>query len=163
MLVVQIVEILWTKATRGAPRSSERVGLPRAFPIACNAGDYILQRHQMAEWENFRPTLIRAETKPSAPGSEGALRMSPGEPGTFVLGVLGTLGAGQPKRPALPKMIQLISGQYVRVTLNARHTTYSGQYYSETIYNVASGEELAPDRFLSSPPDHEIDLKANLF
>lgn len=163
MLVVQVVEILWTKATRGAPRSNERAGLPRAFAIAGEKGEYLIQRHRMAEWDDFRPGLVKVETKPSVPGSEGSVRISHGEHGTFTLGLLGTAHDGQPKRPSLANAVKLAPGQYVRLTLNARHTSYSGQYYSETIYNIAFGEEVAPNRFLSAPPDHDLDFKANLF
>jgi hypothetical protein len=163
MLVVQVVEILWTKATRGAPRSNERVALSRAFAIAGDKGEYVIQRHRMAEWESFRPNIVKAETKPSVPGSEESLRIARGELGSFTLGLLGTPHDGQPKRPGLPKAIELKPGQYVRLTVNARHTNYSGQYYSETVYNIACGEEVMPDRFLSGPPDHDLDFKANLF
>jgi hypothetical protein len=163
MLVVQVVEILWTKATRGAPRSNERANLPRAFPIEGGPGQCIIQRHRIAEWEGFSPKLIQCERSPSIPGSVEVLRISSEPAGTFTLGILGTPSAGQPKRYPAPKALQLVPGQYVRLTVNARHTTYSGQYYSETVYNVACGEEVATNRFLLSPPDHELDLKANLF
>ena len=163
MLVVQVVEILWTKATRGAPRSNERVALPRAFAIAGDKGEYVIQHHRMAEWESFRPSITKVETKPSVPGSEESLRISRGELGAFTLGLLGTPHGGQPKRPIFSKAIELKQGQSVRITVNARHTNYSGQYYSETVYNVACGEDIAPDRFLSGRPDHDLDFKANLF
>lgn len=163
MLVVQVVEILWTKATRGAPRSNERAALPRAFVIASLDEQYVVQCHRMAEWESFHPTLVRSEATTSVPRSEGCLRIARGDSGSFVLGLLGTPNAGRPKRPALPAAVELMPDRFARITLNARHTNYSGQYYSETVYNVACGESVAPDRFLSGPPDHDIDLKANLF
>jgi hypothetical protein len=162
MFVVQVVEILWTKATRGAPRSNERAVIPRAFAISRRDGEYVVQRHRMTEWEGFRPMLVEANIKPSVPGSEGLLRTSRGQRETVILGLLGTPYTGQPKRPVLPKVVELLPGEYARITLNARHATHSGQYYSETIYNVASGEDIAIDRFLSEP-DHDVDLKANLF
>ncbi len=164
MLVVQVTEILWTKATRGAPRSNERVRLPRAFTIMNHEGvAYVIQYHRMAEWESFKPTLVKAETKQSVPGSEDALRISHAGVGSFLLGLQRTPNGGQPRRTAMPTAIELALDQYARITLNARHTTYSGQYYSETIYNVACGVKVAPDRFLSGPPEHEINLKAHLF
>ena len=163
MLVVQIVEILWTKATRGAPRSNERVALPRAFPIVGDRASYVVQRHRMAEWESFRPALIKTEARPTVPGSEGSLRISQGEDEAFTLGLLAEAHNGQPRRFTLQKAVKLKRGEYFRLTINARQTSYSGQYYTETIYNVASGEEVPPDRFLSSPPNHDLDFKANLF
>jgi hypothetical protein len=116
----------------------------------------------MAEWDTFRPVVVKAEAEVSIPGSEGALRIVPKERGLFVLGLIGTPNAGQPKRCASPA-VELAPGQYARFTVNARHTTYSGQYYFETVYNVVSGTEIKPDRFLSHEPDQDIDLKANLF
>lgn len=47
--------------------------------------------------------------------------------------------------------------------LNARHTNYSGQYYSETTYHLACGTPATPERFTQGHPDHDLDLKAYLF
>jgi hypothetical protein len=163
MLVVQVVEILWTKATRGAPRSNERVMLPRVFPIASGRGECMVQRHRIAEWEEFSPKLVKAGESLPLPGGVDVLRISRHSNGSFTLGVLGTPNAGQPKRRPIQRAVDVASGQYVRITINARHTTYSGQYYSETVYNVACGEEVEGNRFLLGPPDHDVDLKENLF
>ncbi|HEY8876091.1 MAG TPA: hypothetical protein VIN03_00920 [Roseateles sp.] len=162
MLTVQVVEILWTKATRGAPRALERVSLPRAFPVDSPPGNYVVQRYRLAEWEDFQPQLLKTETFDNVRGTEGVLRITFRD-GAFSLGVSGTPRSGQPKRRALPDAIELSAGQFARLVLNARHTSYSGQYYSETIYNVACGDVVPADRFLSGKPDHDIDLKANLF
>jgi hypothetical protein len=163
MLVVQVVEILWTKATRGAPRSNERVSLPRQFPVLGGSGECLVQRHRMAEWEQFAPKLVKTDERLSLPGSVDVLRISRLSEGSFTVGILGTPNAGQPRRRPIQQAVEVASGQYVRITLNARHATYSGQYYSETVYNVACGEEVPSGRFLLGPPDHDLDLKANLF
>ena len=163
MLVVQIVEILWTKATRGAPRSNERVSLPRSFPINGATGHYFVQRHRIAEWEGFQPKHVKSEEKQSVPGSEDLLRISRSVDGSFLLGLSGAPDAGQPKRYAVPKALTIHPGEYARLMVNARHTTYSGQYYSEVVYNVANDAKIQADRFLLGAPDHELDLKADLF
>ena len=163
MLVVQVVTILWTKRTRGAPRSRERVALPRAFPILTGAGPCIVQHHRIAEWETFSPTLVKSESLPSVPGRVEILRISREAGGRLILGFLGTPAFGRPKRHPIEKALAVASGDYVRLTVNARHTSYSGQHYSETTYNVACGEDVATDRFLLGPPDRELDLRANLF
>jgi hypothetical protein len=162
MLVVQVVEILWTKATRGAPRSNERVSLPRAFPITDESSDCIIQRHRILESEAFAPRLVKLERFASPPGSVDALQVVPLADGAFSLGVYGTPYSGQPKRRPLLNAIKLKSGQSARLVINARHTHYSGQHYSETVYNVACGNSVAPAQFLT-PPDQELDLKADLF
>ena len=163
MLIVQVVEILWTKATRGAPRSNERVNLTRAFPIEGGSSECVVQRSRIAEWEAFSPKLIKCEEAQTVPGSVDVLRISSEPEGSFTLGILGTPNAGQPKRHPVSRAVKLAPGQYARLTVNARHTTYSGQYYSETVYNVACGEGIPGNRFLLGPPDHELNLKANLF
>ena len=163
MLVVQVVEILWTKATRGAPRSKERQVLPRAFPVEGAAGGCVIQRYRMAEWEAFSPKLVKFEQAPSIPGSVDVLRISSEPDGAFTLGILGTPNSGQPPRRAIEKAVSLSLGEYARLTVNARHTSYSGQYYTETVYNVACGDKIPGNRFLMGPPEHDLNLKANLF
>ncbi len=163
MLVVQVVEIWWTKATRGAPRSNERVGLPRAFSIDSGPTEYLLQHYRIEEWAAFQPKILQSETKSLEPRTEGVLRISPEAGGYFSLGLTGTPYGGQPKRPAFQNAIRLAPGHYARLIVNARHTSYSGQYYSETVFNVACGKSMPPNRFLLGPPDYELDLKANLF
>ena len=163
MFIVQIVEIIWTKATRGAPRSNERVALPRAFLLDTTPAQYQVQRYRMAEWESFRPTVVQRDLKPSIPASEDQLRIAPLGPNQFALGLLGASHGGQPRRHPVPEALVIQSGQFARLVVNARHTSYSGQWYSETVYNVAYGDDLASDRLLTRPPDHEFDLKTNLF
>ncbi len=164
MLALQVVEILWTKATRSAPRSNERAALSRAFPFDVEPAEYVVQHFRLAEWEGaFAPELVKVTSKPAVSGSEGALRIQAVPNGSFKFGFLGTPNAGQPKRKALPETFTLLPGEYARLVVNARHATYSGQYYSETIYNITCGPHVAADRFLQGHPEHELDLKANLF
>lgn len=163
MLVVQVVEILWTKATRGAPRSNERAGLPRAFPIDLDASQCIVQHHRMAEWENFSPKLVKHEKLSNTPGSIDVLRIIPETDGAFLLGILGTPKSGQPIRRAVHGAIRVLPGEWARLIVNARHTSYSGQHYSETVFNVSCGSGVPSNRFLSGLPEHELDLKDDLF
>lgn len=164
MLAVQIIEILWTKATRGAPRANERAALLRAYPFPGECAEYSLQQLRLAEWKNaFAPELVQLVRKRSVPSSEGVLRIQSQPNGSFKLGFLGTPNSGQPKRRAISEAFTLSADQHARLLVNARHTTHSGQYYSETIYNVACGINVAPDRFLLSKPEHELDLRDHLF
>ena len=78
MLVVQLVEILWTKATRGAPCSNERVRLPRAFPVPGGTAEYVFHHVRLAEQEAFAPTMITLESATAVPRTQGVLSLSPG-------------------------------------------------------------------------------------
>ena len=165
-LAVQVVEILWSKATRGAPRSNERAALPRAFPMLPSPTEgavFVLQRHCMAEWvHQFSPRLEETTQAPEVPCSLDVLRLAPLPQGGFLLGWTGTPHGGQPRRAPSRSALKLMPGQYARLVLNARHTNYSGQYYSETIYHLACGTSGTPERFTQGPPDHDLDLKAYL-
>ena len=163
MLVVQIIEIIWTKATRGAPRSKERASLPRAFPVESGVGECLVQRYRMSEREEFCPMLVVSSSSLPLPGVVGVLRIVPEAHSGYVLSFAGTPNLGQPKRRPIQNALKVVPDEFVRVIVNARHTSYSGQSYSESIYNVACGERVAIDRFLSGKPDHELDLNANLF
>jgi len=163
-LVVQIVEIFWTKATRGAPRANVRADLPRQFILSGEMGAYVVQRHRLAEWEdNFALQPVKVEVKRAVPGAEDELRIVQGQDGTIRLGLGGTPYGGQPRRVPVTNGPVLVPGGYVRLRVNGRHTSYSGQWYSEKVFNVAMGDHLAADRFLLTQPDQVLDLTANLF
>ena len=162
MLVLQVVEILWTKATRGAPRANERVALPRAFAFAAGSQACLIQHYQQAEWDDFTPRLRQQEERNAPPGSMDALQLISLGSDRYSLGILGTPHDGQPRRHPVLRAITLLPGETARLVVNARHTSYSGQYYSERIYNVGSGKNLPADLFLH-PPTHSLDLKAHLF
>lgn len=165
MLVVQVVEILWTKATRGAPRSNERAALPRAFPLEIGAAaECTVQRHRMAEWDGFAPEALKLEHLSNVPGSIDVLRIQPEKGGAFLLGMLATPNAGsQPKRRAIPEAMRLMPGEWARLVVNARYTSSRGQHYTERIVHVTCGAAVPGDRFMRGSPDHELDVKADLF
>lgn len=162
MLLVQVVEILWTKATRGAPRSNSRAALPRFFEFSGSGASCIVQYYRLAEWSAFAPQLFKQESLHSPPSVVGVLKISVEGAESVSLGISGTPNLGQPKRFPIPTAIELRSGQSARIILNARHTSYSGQHYSETVYNVALGDELSGVRHLRTV-DHLLDLRQQLF
>lgn len=163
MLVVQVVEILWSKETRGAPLSSIRAKLPRAFLIDAPIAPYVFQHIRMEEWEEFNPCVVETRTKTAVPRIEGGLAMQSGEADSFHLGLIGNPSGGKPNRYPVNRALTLSYGESARLIVNGRHTSYSGQWYSEYVYNVMSGSELVPNRFLSRKPDHEFSLAAHLF
>ncbi|HEY9010153.1 MAG TPA: hypothetical protein VIN06_03975 [Devosia sp.] len=163
-IVVQIVEILWTKATRGSPRANERASLPRQFSLSGETDTYVVQHHRLVEWkDNFAPQPIKVEVKRAVPGVEGELRIVKRHDGSIQLGLTGTPYGGQPPRVPVTDGPILGPGGYVRLRVNARHTSYSGQWYSEKVFNVAMGDHVPADRFLLTQPDKVLDLMADLF
>jgi hypothetical protein len=59
--------------------------------------------------------------------------------------------------------LTLRPGEVARLLINGRHASYSGQWYSQYVYNVANDVTVTADRFLQGKPDHEFSLAADLF
>ena len=166
MLAIQVVELSWTKLSRGAAGGEWRSEVPRALPVDLRPGDgaCVVQRYRLEAGNGFQPQLLSREALAQIPGKEGHLRIRADGHDRFLLGL-----AGNPeKRPPpgwqeVPTAIALAPGQFIRFIVNARHTSFRGQWYVETTYNVTAGNEVAADRFMQGPPDRELDLRGHLF
>lgn len=163
LIAVQVVEIGWTKATRGAPRANERARLPRAFILPHTGAAYACQHYLMHEQEGFAAVLKKERQADRAPLKERSLILRERDDGVLVLGLKWDPSEGQPRRSPSNSAIRLAPGQSARLVLNGRHTSYLGQEYSEVIYNVAYGEAIAPERFLCAEADRQFSLAAHLF
>jgi len=162
-LWVQQVDILYTKASRGAPQATVRNRLPRAFVMHV-AGEpaFAFAHHRLLEWNDFQPVLQETGTAAAPPRGQNDLVI--GASGDVVtLGLRWRSSIGQPARHDRPKAITLRPGQTARLIINGRYTSYSGQVYTEATYNVAFGERLPDDVFLASEPADVLDLRAELF
>lgn len=163
MLAVQIVEILWTKATRGAPRADERARLPRAFPLSDAVSEYRVEPHRLSEWGGFAHQPLDVRLADSVPSHEGVLSIRRESGDTCLLGLIGAPGLGKPRRHPRPETLRLQPGETARLVINARHASYAGQHYSETVFNVAYGDRIDSSCFVSRSPDYVFELLADLF
>jgi hypothetical protein len=166
MLVVQVVELLWDKASRDAGSRDLRAKVPRALPIDVGAGNVmcVIQHYRLHAWRGFQPELERHETLAHVPGSEGSLRIRSTGQDRYLLGFAGnTTRRPPPGWPEVPIALVLEPGAFVRFIVNARHTSYSGQTYVETTFNVTAGVDIPANRFLLGPPDRELDMRGHLF
>jgi hypothetical protein len=134
MLWVQRVDILYTKASRGAPAATARNQLARAFSMQLKTGQlYGFEYYKLLEWSDFVPTLEKRENASSPPNREGDLVIE-------------------------------AAGESVQLGLRyGRYTSHSGQVYTEATYNVAFDDLLEPDVFLASPEPAVLDMRADLF
>jgi hypothetical protein len=117
----------------------------------------------MAEWEGFSPQCVKSVSNESVPRIQGGLAIRSIASETFRLGLIGNPSGGKPYRHPVNEALTLQHGEFARLIINGRHTSYSGQWYSEFVYNVASGASIPADRFLQEPPTHEFSLAADLF
>jgi hypothetical protein len=46
---------------------------------------------------------------------------------------------------------------------NGRHASHAGQWYSQQTYNVAFGEGIVADAFISRQPQHLFSQEPDLF
>ncbi|UXI67920.1 hypothetical protein [Tahibacter amnicola] len=162
-VAVQVVTIQWTKATRGAPGSIRRAALPRAFPLRQGTGWCSIEHITLSEWEQFRAHHRVEEPLGQLPFEICSLRLRLESADELSVGIGCTQHAGQPWRIARPRVMGLGPGQSGRVATNARHTSYAGQWYTETTFHIAYGGDLSPDRFMSGKPDRDYNQKAALF
>jgi hypothetical protein len=163
MVVVQRVQILWTKETRGAPRANQRAGLPRIFVVVHNDENFGFYFQQMIERDGFKVNLIEQRRAAKLAASEGSLVLKENADGELILGLRWSSADGQPKRYPRLEVIHLAKGQWAQLVMNGRHSNYSGQFYSEDVYNVAYGEPIASNVFIARAPDHRFSLAADLF
>ena len=108
MLVVQVVELVWTKASRGAAGGARRAEVQRALPIDLQPADgaCLVQRYRLEAGNGFQPKLLSREALQHIPGKEGHLRIHADGHDRFLLGL-----AGNPeKRP--PPGWQEATGDY---------------------------------------------------
>ena len=166
MIVVQVVRIVWTKASRGAPHATARNALPRAFPLAGNPGPYVLERHRLVETApgTFTASEVERATSLTVPRREAELLIDARED-RLRLGLQwrsGMLGTGQPRRPDRRRAIELRPGQTARLVVNGRHASSAGQWYTQDTFNVALVNELAPGLFTDAPPLAVVRLEADL-
>ncbi|HEX5725001.1 MAG TPA: hypothetical protein VFX98_06020 [Longimicrobiaceae bacterium] len=163
MLWVQRVDILYTKESRGAPAATARNRLPRALAMHAGADDgYAYEHYWLLERNDFTPTLKESRAGPAPPRRQGDLVIGAAND-TVTLGLRYNRAIGLPVRHDTPRALTLAKGQTARLIINGRYSSYSGQLYTEATYNVAFGDSLPPDVFLSREPDATLDMRADLF
>jgi hypothetical protein len=98
MLWVQQVDILYTKASRGAPTATTRNRLPRAFVMHVGVdAAYVFEYYRLLEWKDFAPTLEKARSEVAPPRQEGYLVMEVSRD-SIKLGLRWNHAIGQPPR-----------------------------------------------------------------
>ena len=162
-IAVQHIRIIWTKQSRGMPQAQIRSLLSRKLMIGHDLKDkYTYCLYHMLEEKHFScqiSSFIEKNTVPLLAGNCLRLRE---ENGQLILGLIAD-EFGQPYRYPRTETIRLQPNQCAQLSINHRYTSYSGQYYSEDIYNVAYSEVIKQDAFLNQPTTKYLNLMADLF
>jgi hypothetical protein len=162
-LWVQLVEIIYSKASRGAPGATVRNQLPRAFAIHGGPEPFYSEHWKCLEDAGYAPRLVHSRSADELPRRDAQLTCKLG-PASVKLGLRRPAwSAGQPRRRDVPTAVELRPGQTARLITNHRHSGYRGWHYTEATYNVALGDDIPPDVFLLGEPTAIHDERANLF
>jgi hypothetical protein len=165
MIVVQHIEVIWTKASRGAPAATVRNRLPQALPHLPGAGNetYLFRHHRFDESNAFAVTLIEARTADAPPRREGELLIALRPDGALTLGLRHTGITGKPPRRERPQLLTLALGERGRLVVNGRQADYAGQRYRRATYNVVQTDSAPPDLFTAGEPERLVSLETDLF
>jgi hypothetical protein len=162
MIWVQQVDILYTKASRGAPLAARRNKLPRAFPMHPRSPDpYAFEHYKLLEWADFVPTLEERKSGAFYPPKQNSLVIEPS--GDGIRFRLRRNRLHKPHRRDNPSALVLVKGRTARLILNSRSSYKSGPIYTEATYNVAFDGAIAPDVFVVAGEPLLLDLRVDLF
>ncbi len=131
MIIAQLVEVLWTKASRGAPAAAERNRLPQALPLTPGSEGqvYLFRHHRFDEKDGFAGVQLDGREAAQPPRREQELLLELHSDGTLILGLRHTLATGKPPRHERPQLLSAVLGEHAQLVVNGRHTSYSGQWY----------------------------------
>ena len=160
---VQQIDIIYTKASRGAPQATIRNRLRRAFAMLGGGGDaFYFEHYKLLESKDFVSNLHETSSAASPPKRKNSLVIELAEK-SLTLGLMWNASIGQPRRNSKARAVTIKPGQTARLSINGRHASYSGQFYTEATYNVAFGDRIPAGVFLNAEPDSVFDLRADLF
>jgi hypothetical protein len=160
---VQQVDIIYTKASRGAPQSTARNRLPRAFVMVGTRDDaFYFEHYKLLESKDFVSELQESSSAASPPKRKNSLAIELSE-NSVTLGLIWNGSIGQPFRRNKLRAVTIRPGETARLSINGRHASYSGQFYTEVTYSVALGDSISNDVFIKAEPDSVFDLRAELF
>ena len=164
MILIQHIETIWTKRSRGMPGAAKRNAVPRVLVVAAtDASTDAIFLHKVAckEGNGFAPEQ-QTEVIDS-PKQYWSLAFD--DENGFLVGsfTYDLHKHGQPSRHhSRTRIFKLREGEYGALHINGRHTYYSGQFYTQHVVNVAFLNAFDSEVFLKEP-DMCVNLMANLF
>ena len=164
MLVVQRIETLWTKESRGMPNAAKRNAVPRTLPLPRNDTNQGLYLHEVkaSERDNFK--LHQSTELWTDISKYWSLEFLQQDTVIEVLFTYNYYRHGKPSRGAYRRpLFTLVDGQVGVLHINGRFAFYSGQYYVQNFVNVANVCAVESGIFINGVPDFFVDETRNLF
>jgi hypothetical protein len=165
MIAVQLIEVLWTKASRGAPHSTARNQVPRALPLLPCTRSFAFQHFRFMEWTGFEQQLVEERCDDETPREVHELRLSRKPDLSLWAGLAYSAETGLPARKGQRWLAEISGTCSTRLCTNGRHTDAHGsQHYRQATYNLF----VTPDggdrnNLVSTEPRRTFSMEANLW
>lgn len=160
-LAIQVITTHWHKSERGAPHATQRSMLPQAFAMLPGRGPVSIQLLRRSSGDvTPQPSEQRHTT--SLDFRVQALRFDRSDPDQTRVSFVGNDRFVFPRRHPIPDLLKLTAGCYARLLINYGLTHETRGIYVSQVINIGTGEDVALNRFVSSPPDMIRDLSENL-
>ena len=165
MLIIQHLETIWTKKSRGMPEAGIRNAVPRKLEIpvkATRVDGIFIHKVTAREWEDFslehKTEIIENDKR------YWTLAFRRESDAVQVLFTYDYISHGQPERKDhRTPLFKLVLGEWGSFHINGRFASYSGQYYTQHFLNIGNIAEFKPDLFLESEPKVHINKMDHLF
>jgi len=165
MMIIQHIETIWTKKSRGMPEAGKRNAVSRKLEIPVNAKRFdgiLIHKVTAREWEDFsleqKTEIIKNDKR------YWTLAFHRESDAVQVLFTYDYIRHGRPERKDhRTPLFKLALGEWSSFHINGRFTSYSGQYYTQHFLNVGNIAEFNPDLFVEIEPKVHVNKMDHLF
>ena len=165
-LVLQAIQVTWTKASRGMPQAARRNQVPQTLELPESSGSGPLWLHQVQARES-RNFALEPESRllDRIPVNwEHGIVFKPDDEKLQVSFRYSQSQHGLPRRaPERLPLFHLSPGQTAQFAINGRFVSERGQFYRSLTLNLAWRRPFDTGLFLNRKPDRRVDYCAHLF
>ena len=165
MVIIQLIYVVWTVKSRWAPEANLRNAVAKSLPIQLDQSQFLFEKYSFGERGGFAQTEPTHLVKDRMPEEIENLFLEIQNEDLIVGFHYNLYDIGKPGRYDKRLALRLHPGQYGRLVVNGRHTSFieDPNWYSQHTYNIAMVEQPTSDWFTSRKPDQICDLQADLF
>jgi hypothetical protein len=168
IVVVQEIELWWTKSSRAGEGAKARAAVPELLPLPALASvpdeSLVHQQVKIEEWNGFDARVETVEVSPMPVTRRKQMQCvtigRDGE-GHALAEYRYTMAGGAPERASIPRtVLTLAPGQWGRVRYNGRHNASvpTGWLYHKTVINLAPVAVFTGTPFLGGPTREFSDM-----
>lgn len=165
MIVIQRIESVWTKKSRGMPGSNKRNAIPRRLklpdPHFCRKELFL---HEVGASEHCDFKLVSKVECRENWNKYWSLKLVNENTSIRVQFAYEYYWHGMPNRGSYwRRLFTLKTGEYGSLQINGRFTSYSGQFYTQNFVNIGNVSKIDENLFVASEPTYLVDKMVYLF